>query len=54
MGFLGLPELLILLVIILLVVGGKKLPDIARAIAKAINEFKKAGKDGRDDSADSA
>ena len=43
MGPFGLPELLIILLLILLFFGGKKLPDIARAIGKAVREFKRAG-----------
>lgn len=41
----GMPELIVILVIILLVFGAAKLPEIGRALGKAIKEFKKAGKD---------
>jgi TatA/E family protein of Tat protein translocase len=39
---LGVPELLIILVIALLLFGADKLPGIARAAGKAVNEFKKS------------
>lgn len=38
----GMPELLLILAIALVVIGPKKLPDIARALGKAMGEFKKA------------
>jgi sec-independent protein translocase protein TatA len=37
----GFPELLVILVIALLLFGADKLPDIARSMGKAVNEFKK-------------
>ncbi len=45
----GTGELLLIFLIILLLFGAAKLPEIARAIGKAIKEFKKAGKDIKDD-----
>jgi len=47
----GMPELLVILVIVLLIFGAARLPEIARSFGKAINEFKKAVKEG--DSKDS-
>ena len=41
----GMPELIVILVIILLIFGAAKLPEIGKALGKAIKEFKKAGKD---------
>ena len=40
----GWQEILLLLVILLLLFGAKKLPELARALGKSLNEFKK-GKD---------
>jgi sec-independent protein translocase protein TatA len=39
---LGFQELLIILVIVLLLFGGKKLPEIASGLGKAVREFKRA------------
>ncbi|MBI3328592.1 MAG: twin-arginine translocase TatA/TatE family subunit [Nitrospinae bacterium] len=39
---LGFPELLIIMVIVLLLFGGKKLPEIASGLGKAVREFKHA------------
>ena len=36
------PEMILILAIALIVIGPKKLPDIARAIGRAMGEFKKA------------
>ena len=38
----GFPELVVILIIVLLVFGAARLPEIARSLGKAINEFKKA------------
>jgi len=38
----GMPELIVILVIALIVIGPKKLPDLAKSLGRAINEFKKA------------
>lgn len=45
----GMGELVIILVIVLLLFGASKLPEIARALGKSIKEFKKAGKEIKDD-----
>jgi sec-independent protein translocase protein TatA len=43
---LGVPELLVVFVIVLFIFGGKRLPEIGRALGKSIREFKSAtGKD---------
>jgi Tat protein translocase TatB subunit len=44
----GMPELLVILVIALIVLGPKRLPDIAKSLAKALNEFKKTTDDIKD------
>ncbi len=45
----GIAELSIILLIVLLLFGAKKLPEIARSLAKSIKEFKDAGKGIRDE-----
>ncbi len=39
----GFGELMLILVVALLVVGPDKLPDLAKSIAKAYNQFRRAG-----------
>lgn len=41
----GMPEMILILVIALIVIGPKKLPDLAKALGRAISEFKKATAD---------
>ena len=41
----GMPELIIIMVIALVVIGPNKLPDLAKALAKGLAEFKKATQD---------
>lgn len=41
----GMSELLLILVIALIILGPKRLPDIARALGKGLNEFRKAAND---------
>ncbi len=38
----GLPEVLIILFIILIILGPKKLPELAKALGKAVREYKKS------------
>lgn len=45
----GLQELIIILVICLIIFGANKLPDIAKALGKSMQEFKKACKDSQQD-----
>lgn len=45
----GIPELIIILIIALIIFGPKKLPDIGRAIGKALQEFKKGSKEIKDE-----
>jgi TatA/E family protein of Tat protein translocase len=44
----GMPELLIILAIALVVIGPKKLPDMAKSLGRAFNEFKKATQEIKD------
>ena len=44
----GVPELLIILAIALIVIGPKKLPDLAKSLGRALNEFKKATREFKD------
>lgn len=45
MGNIGLPELILIFLIVLLVFGASRLPEIARSLGKAVQEFKRAVKD---------
>jgi len=42
---LGVPELMIILFVLLLLFGSRKLPELAKGMGKAINEFKRASSD---------
>jgi Tat protein translocase TatB subunit len=42
---LGMPEVLLILVVGLIVIGPKKLPDLAKSLGRALNEFKRATSD---------
>lgn len=46
---LGAPELLIVLLVILVLFGGTKLPQLARSLGKAQNEFKQGLKESDTD-----
>ncbi len=41
MGPIGFPELIVILVVVMLIFGAKKIPEIARSLGSAVNEFKK-------------
>jgi sec-independent protein translocase protein TatA len=51
---LGLPEILVILFLVLLLFGGKRLPELARGIGKALSEFRKGVKDATDETDDKA
>ena len=46
-GPLGWSELLIIFFIILIIFGPRKLPEVAEAMGKSVQKFKKASKDAR-------
>jgi len=48
-GSVGWPELIIIFFIILIVFGPRKLPEVAEAMGKSIQKFKKAARDARED-----
>ncbi len=48
-GPVGWPELIIIFFIILIVFGPRKLPEVAEAMGKSIQKFKKAARDARED-----
>jgi TatA/E family protein of Tat protein translocase len=43
---LGAPELLIILVVVLVLFGGAKLPQLARSLGQAKNEFEAGSREG--------
>jgi TatA/E family protein of Tat protein translocase len=45
----GMQEIIVILVVALIVIGPKKLPDLARALGRAIGEFKRAADDLKED-----
>ena len=49
MGRIGVPEIIFIALAIIVLFGVKKLPEIGSALGKAIREFRKAGKDIRDE-----
>lgn len=46
-GPLGWPELLIIFFVILILFGPRKLPEVAEALGKSIQKFKRASRDAR-------
>lgn len=46
MGMIGTQEILLILVIVVLLFGAKKIPDLAKGLGTGIKEFKKAAKEG--------
>jgi len=49
MGNIGLAELVVLLVVVLILFGPGKLPDVGKALGKAIGEFRRGIREGLDD-----
>ena len=46
MGNIGLAELVVLLVVILILFGPGKLPEVGKALGKAVGEFRRGLRDG--------
>jgi sec-independent protein translocase protein TatB len=44
----GMPEMILILAVALIIFGPKKLPDLAKSLGKAMNEFRKATSDIKD------
>jgi len=44
----GLPEIILVLFLVLLLFGGKRLPELARGMGKALSEFRKGVRDVED------
>jgi len=44
----GMQEIIVILVVALIIIGPKKLPDLARALGRALGEFRKAADDLKD------
>ena len=42
LGFIGVPEILIILLIVLLLFGGRKIPELMRGLGKGVREYKDA------------
>ncbi|RIH66397.1 twin-arginine translocase TatA/TatE family subunit [Mariniphaga sediminis] len=49
-GFIGPQEIIIILIIVLLLFGGRKIPELMKGLGKGMKEFKKATKEGEDES----
>lgn len=49
MGNIGLAELVVLLVVVLILFGPGKLPEVGKALGKAVGEFRRGIKEGLDD-----
>ena len=44
----GMQEIIIILIVALIIIGPKKLPDLARALGRAMGEFRRAADDLKD------
>lgn len=50
LGFIGVPQVILIAVIVLLLFGGKKIPELMKGLGSGIKEFKKAAKEDDDSS----
>jgi len=48
LGFVGVPQVILIVVVLLLIFGGKKIPELMRGLGSGIKEFKNAAKDEDD------
>ena len=48
LGFIGVPEILIILLIVLLLFGGRKIPELMRGLGKGVREYKDAVEEDKD------
>ena len=49
MGNIGVAELVVLLVVVLILFGPGKLPDVGKALGKAVGEFRRGIREGLED-----
>lgn len=49
MGHIGLGEILVLVLVVLVLFGPNKLPEVGKALGRAIGEFKRGMREGFDD-----
>ena len=49
MGNIGIGEILILVLVVLILFGPNKLPELGKALGKAVGEFRKGIKEGLED-----
>ena len=54
LGFIGVPEILIILLIVLLLFGGRKIPELMRGLGKGVREYKDAVDDEKDNTEEEA
>ena len=45
LGFVGMPQVILIAVIVLLLFGGKKIPELMKGLGSGIKEFKEATKE---------
>ena len=48
LGFVGMPQVILIAVIVLLLFGGKKIPELMKGLGSGIKEFKEATKEDED------